>query len=813
MGIPLRALIVEDSEDDTLLLVRELQHGGYDVAFERVETAGAMTEALDNREWNIVLADYTMPHFSGTDALELLRGSGLDIPFIFVSGTIGEEIAVKAMKNGANDYILKGNLKRLIPAIERELREVVVRRERRLADEQLQMSYQTLIVLNKVLLASLQPVLLENLLDMVIDHIISIPWLSLETERGIFLAEDGALALKTQRNLPASLQAMCARVPFGRCLCGRAAVSGKIEFAGCIDERHENTYEGISPHGHYCIPITSADGILGVVVLYLKEGHTRDEREENFLNATASVLAGIIQRKRTEEALKKSEQRYKHLIESVTNYIYTVEIEKGKIVSTKHGPSCVAMTGYSSEEYEADPYLWYQMIHEGDREAVIKQANKALSGEDVPSLEHRIIHKDGTIRWVRNTPVPRYDQEGHLIAYDGLITDITEQKRLEDQLRQSQKMEVVGQLAGGIAHDFNNILTAILGYGNIALMKMDKDEPLRTYVDSMLTSAERAASLTQNLLIFSRKQVSNPNHVELNEIIKKSGKFLLRVIGEDVELKTKLIDEELTVMADSGQIEQVLMNLATNARDAMPKGGPLTIETKSIKIDEEFIKAHGYGEERMYAVVSVTDTGVGMDEKTREKIFEPFFTTKETGKGTGLGLAMVYGIIKQHNGYINCYSELGKGTSFKIYLPLFESMPVSKTVTEGAAVALPTGGTETILVAEDEDSVRRLMKEVLEEDGYRVIEAADGEEAVSKFIENKDRIDLLLLDIIMPKMNGREAYERIKKIKPDIKLLMASGYPVDFISQKGIIEEGLNFIVKPMSPTKLLKKVREVLDK
>lgn len=305
MGIPLRALIVEDSEDDALLLVRELQRGGYDVTFERVETAKTMAAALGRQEWDIVLADYTMPHFSGTAALELLRETGLDIPFIFVSGTIGEEIAVKAMKNGANDYLIKGNLKRLIPAIERELREAVVRRERRLADEQLQVSYQTLTVLNKALLTSLQPVPLESLLDMVIDEIISIPWLSLETKRGIFLVEDGALALKTQRNLPASLQAMCARVPFGRCLCGRAAVSGKIEFAGCLDERHENTYEGISPHGHYCIPITSADGILGVVVLYLKEGHTRDEREENFLNAIASVLAGIIQRKKAEEDIKK----------------------------------------------------------------------------------------------------------------------------------------------------------------------------------------------------------------------------------------------------------------------------------------------------------------------------------------------------------------------------------------------------------------------------------------------------------------------------------------------------------------------------
>jgi PAS domain S-box-containing protein len=388
--------------------------------------------------------------------------------------------------------------------------------------------------------------------------------------------------------------------------------------------------------------------------------------------------------------------------------------------------------------------------------------------------------------------------------------NITDRRKLEDQLLQSQKMESIGTLAGGIAHDFNNILTAIIGYASVTQMKMPEDDPLRHNLEQILASSERAAVLTQSLLAFSRKQISNPEAVNLNELVRKAEKFLSRVIGEDIELKMTLSDNGLTVMADAGQLEQVLMNFATNAKDAMPKGGTLTIETGLEELDMDFLKIHEYGKPGMYAMLTVTDTGHGMDENTRQRIFEPFFTTKEVGKGTGLGLSMVYGIIKQHNGYINCYSEPGAGTTFKIYLPVIEKETEKAKKEEHITLS---GGTETILLAEDEESVRRLMKEVLEEDGYKVIEAADGEEAVNKFMENKDRIDILLLDIIMPKMNGREAYERIKRIKPDIKLLMASGYPTDFISQKGIIEEGLNFIAKPMSPTKLLKKVRDTLDK
>lgn len=416
--------------------------------------------------------------------------------------------------------------------------------------------------------------------------------------------------------------------------------------------------------------------------------------------------------------------------------------------------------------------------------------------------------------------IPRFDSNHNLIGLVHVVRDITEHRKLEAQLQQSQKMEAVGTLTGGIAHDFNNILTAIIGYGNILKMKLEQESPLMGYTDQILASAERAANLTQSLLAFSRKQVINPKPVNLNEITASVEKLLLRIIGEDIELKTilnpplPLFDKggqrEIMVLADAGQIEQVLMNLASNARDAMPEGGTLTIETGIEELDMDFLKIHEYGKQGKYAVITVTDTGHGMDERTRQRVFEPFFTTKEVGKGTGLGLSMAYGIVKQHSGYINCYSEPGTGTTFRIYLPVVEREIEKAKIEEHIALS---DGTETILLTEDEEEVRKLMKLVLEEAGYRVIEAVDGKEAIEKFRENKDRVNLLLLDVIMPKINGKGVYEEATKIRPDVKALFSSGYPADFIHKKGILEEGLNFISKPASPHELLKMIREVLDK
>ncbi len=530
-------------------------------------------------------------------------------------------------------------------------------------------------------------------------------------------------------------------------------------------------------------------------------------RGETFCTA---IVRDISERIRAEEVLKESEKRYRHLIESVTDYIYTVQVEDGKAVATSHGPGCVAVTGYKAEEFETDPHLWIQMVYEEDRKAVVEQAEKALSGGAVPPLEHRIIHKDGKLRWVKNTVVPHHDEHGPLISYDGLIKDITEIKKLEEQLRHVQKMEAIGQLAGGIAHDFNNILNAILGFGNLIRDKMKKDDPNMPYLEEVIDAGERATHLTRSLLTFSRKQVSDIKPADVNDIVSGIGKMLSRIIGEDIKLRISLSEKELIVMADHGQIVQVLMNLATNARDAMPDGGVLTIMAEQIGLDREFIKAHGYGNPGEYALISVTDTGKGMSEATREKIFEPFFTTKEMGKGTGLGLAIVYGIVKQHNGYINVYSEPGMGTTFKIYLPLVMREAGEK---ERAALPAPKGGTETILVAEDDAAMRRLIKDVLERFGYTVIIAEDGEDAINKFTELKERIALVILDMIMPRKSGKEAYESIKGVRPDVRTIFLSGYTDDSILKKGMPDEEVVFLLKPVSPNDLLRKVREVLDR
>jgi CheY-like chemotaxis protein len=370
-------------------------------------------------------------------------------------------------------------------------------------------------------------------------------------------------------------------------------------------------------------------------------------------------------------------------------------------------------------------------------------------------------------------------------------------------------MEAVGTLAGGVAHDFNNILTVLIGCGDLLRMKMRGDDPLRLYVDQMLASAEKAANLTQSLLAFSRKQQIKLKALNLYDVVKGTGKLLERVLSEDIQLKIAQAHQETVIMADPTQIEQILLNLAANARDAMPRGGLLSIETGVATLDNEFIKTHGYGERGKYALLSVSDTGIGMDETTKDHIFEPFFTTKEVGKGTGLGLSTVYGIVKQHNGYITVSSRRLQGTSFRIYLPL----AVAKKTPEVPLPEKMERGTETILVAEDDSTVRTMTMDILNTYGYNTLEATDGQHAVEVFAERKEDIDLVLLDVVMPKKNGREAFEELRKIRPVVKVLFVSGYTGDVIIDKGVQSERIDFIQKPLSPNNLLRKVREILDR
>ena len=385
--------------------------------------------------------------------------------------------------------------------------------------------------------------------------------------------------------------------------------------------------------------------------------------------------------------------------------------------------------------------------------------------------------------------------------------DITEKKHLESQLRQAQKTEAIGTLAGGIAHDFNNILTALMGYATLLQIKMGRSDPLQSYVDQILSASQKAADLTKSFLTFSRKQPLKLAPLNINNAINETKGLLNRLLIEDIELNTSLTEDSTIVMADKSHIDQILFNLATNARDAMPNGGTLTIKTHLVSLDDTFTNMHGFGKPGRYVLIDVSDTGIGMDDTTLEKIFDPFFTTKEVGKGTGLGLATVYGIVKQHNGYIDVKSSPYKGTTFHIYLPAADIAIDEKKQTDKSLII----GHETVLIAEDDLEVRRFISEVLKQSGYKVIEAIDGQDAIDKVRQNTG-IDLAIIDSVMPKINGREAYEQISRIKPNIKVLFMSGHTKDTVLSKGIEEKRFNFIAKPLVFSDLLTKIREVLE-
>ena len=632
MGKPLRVLMVEDSEDDALLVLRELRAAGYDLTLERVDTAAALAAALDRHPWDLVIGDYSMPHFSGTAALGMLRQRGLDVPYICVSGTITEELAVAAMKAGAHDYVTKGQLKRLLPAIERELREAQGRATLRATEA----SFATLV-----------------------EH----------APVGIYRSS-----------------------PEGRFLSVNAAV---VRMLG---------YE------------------TGAQVLNL--------------DMARDVYADAAERQR--------------LVERDT---------------------------YSDRQYDNVEATW-----------------KRRDG--------RLLTVQLSVRAVRNAA-------GRVDYYETFVRDVTDQRRLQQQVLQSQKMEAVGRLAGGVAHDFNNLLTVITSYSDLVLEGLPPGDAKRDDMEQVQKAADGAAALTRQLLAFSRQQVVEPRVVSLNTVVEGLQQILRRVIGEDIELEITLAPDLGAVRADVGQLEQVLMNLTVNARDAMATGGRLTVETANAEHDPEYARDHEAAAVRRFAMLAVTDTGCGMDEATKARIFEPFFTTKEPGKGTGLGLATVYGIVQQAGGFIWVYSEPGQGTSFKIYLPEVDA------TAERATAAAPTpapGGTETVLLAEDAGAVRAVAKQVLERQGYTVLEAPDGEAALRLAQRHRGVIHLLLTDVVMPRVGGRELAEQLARIRPDVKVLYVSGYTDDSVVRHGILESGTAYLQKPFSPESLARKVRDVLD-
>lgn len=667
--------------------------------------------------------------------------------------------------------------------------------------ERFEMQYAT----SEILRASQETVDIESFLNKVLEKILSVRWLSILNKGAIFLVDESnpeLLILRAGKNLSDAHKKACAVVSSGRCICGMTAKSRKAICKLYLDEEHESMYEGIVPHGHYCVPIKKDEDLLGVISLYIENEHILSDAEREFIDAISIIIAETL-------TIRKLSER-QHLITTAIE-----EAGEGIMIANKNmtieytNPAIARITGYREDEL-IGKNLFSQIQSLELTETRWGDIREVIHG-NAWSSNLRNKKKDGTEYLEHMTIIPVKDENGAVKKFVAIRHDITKERQLEEQLLHAQKMEAVGQLASGIAHDFNNILTAIIGYAKLLQGSINKESPVIEYAEEILRAAKRAADLTQNLLTFSRKQIIHLEPVDLKEIIKGLQNLLSRIIGEDIELNTIFTDRDLKIMADKGQIEQVLMNLATNAKDAMPEGGILTIEAKAVEIDREYMKAHAVEKTGMYALISVSDTGIGIDEETKKRLFEPFFTTKELGKGTGLGLSIIYGIIKQHNGFINVYSELGKGTTFKIYLPLIEAEV--KSTSEIMPPVSSVNGTETILIAEDDTSVRNLTKKLLQGHGYRVIEAGDGEAAIKEFLSNKDIIQLVILDIIMPKKGGRDVYKEIKSIRPDIKAIFTSGYAADIVHAKGLLEEELDLILKPAAPDELLRKVREVLDR
>jgi len=635
MSETVRVLIVEDDPVDADLMVRELKRGGFDPDWVRVQTESEYLAQLD-REPDVILSDSNLPLFDGFEALDLLRKRALDIPFILVSGRMGEDLAVEAMKRGASDYLLKDRLARLGEAVRR-----------------------------------------------------------------------------------------------------------------AVDLRR--------------------------------------------LRAERIWAIG---------ALRQSEERYRLVSEVSSDYVYSLRVDPdGALTYEWITDPFTRITGFDSAELNERG--WTSLCHPEDQAIVRQHLESLLSGRS-DSVDIRIITKDKRVRWMRVYDRPILSESGaeagQVSRIYGAAQDITVQKQLEEQLLQSRKMEAIGQLAGGVAHDFNNLLTVICGYGDLLTKQPDMSATGREYAQEILEAAKRAAQLTRQLLAFGRRQVLQLRTVNLNGVARDLEKLLRRLIGEDVELRLSCAADLGLVKVDAGQIEQVIMNLAVNARDAMPKGGRLTIETANADFDAT-----------PHVMLAVSDTGSGMDSETAARVFEPFFTTKEIGKGTGLGLAMAYGIVKQSGGDIRVYTEVGRGTTFKIYLPRLER--AEEPAAESAPFNLrKVEGTETILVLEDENALRGLIRQVLSKAGHTVLDTGDPDEAIQLCQRHPGDIALFITDMVLPKLSGPLVAERVMQLRPGVRVIYTSGYPGKASIPNRLRQFGTTFFEKPFTPDTLVRKVRAVLD-
>lgn len=765
---PLRLLIVDDDPNDLDLCLRGLRKSG--IQFDAVSalTREEFNRKVREQSFDIVLADYRMKGWTGIDALETVQAVCPSVPVILVSGTLGEELAVDCIKLGITDYVLRHQLARLPMALRRAREERYLREAEMKATRALRESEER------------YRILVENAPEAIV---------VIDAETGRFVdCNDNALRLfrvmraellsHTPADFSPSVQ------PDGRRSNEVAGEQITLAAQGrkpCFEWMHRNSQGDEIPCEIHLIALPSTSRPL----------------------VRGSIL-DITERKRAEAKLRESEARYRGLVDNATYGIYWASPSNDLLFVN---PALVQMLGYDSPD---------ELLAIGNTRAlyVNPAAQDQVRTEYLPTgrVESTVEwkRKDGKIITVRINGRRAQDPLHGAECVEVIVQDVTERMALEKQLREAQKFEAIGQLAGGIAHDFNNMIGAIIGWADIGAEETEPGSPVHRHFGKVRHQAQRAAALTRQLLAFARRQILEPRDIDLNQSVIETLSLLEKVIGSNIEIKANLAPDLAIVRADPTQVEQVLMNLCINARDAMPEGGSLTIDGANVSFDERLCALRPLARPGQYAMIAVTDTGTGMDEATLSRIFEPFFTTKELGKGTGLGLATVYGIARQHGGFVGVESKLGAGSTFRVYLPVSTAPRIRREKTEDDSSV--RGGSETILVAEDHDGLRHLAREILTNLGYEVLMAADGEQALQEFASHHMHIGLAILDVMLPKLSGPEVYARINATKPDLPVIFATGYSADLALLNRVQEQGLPVLQKPYPPRVLARRVREILD-
>ena len=881
---PIRLLILEDNPQDAEYAIAQLQHDALDLECQRVDTEADFIASLD-RHPDLILADYSLPSFDAVAALKHLQALQLDIPVIVVSGTLGDEQAVRVLREGAADYLLKDRIQRLGPAVRRALEEHARRRE-----------YQDLVA---IVTCSHDAIVGLDMRGDVINwnagaeqlyglHASDIKGRSirlvLPAEHQAELFDAVAQVTRGQRVGPVeathvhrdgrlidvSLTLSPVRSAAGEVI-GVASIIrdiGAKKRAERLLLESERRYRSMFEHNpipmwvhdtgtlrflavndaavrHYgysraeflSMPLADllcrsdppalwrgaldssgpeATGASALSRHRKKNGTVIDVQIQSYELTYAGqpgrvVLAtDVTEQLRAQEQLRVAEERLRLALAASHVGVWDTNLETGVAYWSE---TCELMHGLSPGTFGGNFNAFVACIHPDDREQAAGIVRRAIEEHAETEFEYRTLLPDGTVRRISSTAHFFYDEAGKAIRGAGVTSDVTERRSLEHQLRQSQKMEAVGQLAGGVAHDFNNLLTAILGYADLLEPELEGQPGGLEDLEQIRKSAMRAAHLTRQLLAFSRRQILQSTVIDLNSLIADLGNLLRRLIPENVRIDLVLPPRIHRIKADPGQIEQVVMNLAINARDAMPSGGTLTIETANREVNADFFRnlgVTGKVDSRHFVTLTIRETGTGMDNDTKRRIFEPFFTTKHKGKGTGLGLATVYGIVKQSDGFICLESEPNCGATFTVYLP--------KT-TEATAHDVPAPqerrmatGTETILLVEDEEAVRLLTLALLERHGYHTLTAVDAEDAIRLAEAEGGPIHLLLADVILPGQDGPALYRILKASRPALKSLFMSGYTDEAILKRGILDRKAAFLHKPFTAAELSTKVRDVLD-